>query len=82
MSDFRNNELRRLDLTVLLVFIGLLRHRKATEVAAEVALTQSAVSHALKRLREVFGVRDERLVDGVAVGQHGELGVGHLSLGS
>jgi hypothetical protein len=35
MSDFRNNELRRLDLTVLLVFIGLLRHRKATEVAAE-----------------------------------------------
>ena len=55
MSDFRNNELRRLDLTVLLVFIGLLRHRKATEVAAELALTQSAVSHALKRLREVFG---------------------------
>jgi DNA-binding transcriptional LysR family regulator len=55
MSDFRNNELRRLDLTVLLVFIGLLRHRKATEVAAELAITQSAVSHALKRLREVFG---------------------------
>ena len=55
MSDFRNNELRRLDLTVLLVFTGLLRHRKATDVAAELALTQSAVSHALKRLREVFG---------------------------
>jgi DNA-binding transcriptional LysR family regulator len=33
----------------------LLRHRKATEVAAELALTQSGVSHALKRLREVFG---------------------------
>jgi len=54
MSDFRNNELRRLDLTVLMVFVGMLRRRKATEVAAELALTQSAVSHALKRLREVF----------------------------
>jgi DNA-binding transcriptional LysR family regulator len=49
------NELTRLDLTVLLVFMGLLRHRKATEVATELALTQSGVSHALKRLREVFG---------------------------
>ncbi len=55
MSDFRNNELRRLDLTILMVFIGLLRHRKGTDVAAELGLTQSAVSHALKRLREVFG---------------------------
>lgn len=55
MSDFKNNELRRLDLTVLLVFIGLLRHRKATEVAADLGLTQSGVSHALKRLREIFG---------------------------
>jgi DNA-binding transcriptional LysR family regulator len=55
MTDFKNNELRRLDLTVLLVFMGLLRHRKATEVAARLALTQSGVSHALKRLREVFG---------------------------
>ena len=55
MRDFKNNELRRLDLTVLLVFMGLLRHRKATEVAAELAITQSGVSHALKRLREVFG---------------------------
>src|SRR6516225_1632005 len=55
MTDFKNNELRRLDLTVLLVFMGLLRHRKATEVAAQLALTQSGVSHALKRLREVFG---------------------------
>jgi DNA-binding transcriptional LysR family regulator len=55
MSDFKNNELRRLDLTVLLVFLGLLRHRKASQIAAELAITQSAVSHALKRLRDVFG---------------------------
>lgn len=55
MSDFSNNELRRIDLTVLLVFLGLVRHRKATHVAAELGLTQSAVSQALKRLRDLFG---------------------------
>jgi len=57
MTEFQNNELRRLDLTVLLVFLGLLRRRKASQVAVDLAVTQSAVSHALKRLREVF--RDE-----------------------
>lgn len=57
MSEFRNTELRRLDLTLLLVFLGLLRHRKASAVASELGLTQSAISQALKRLREVF--RDE-----------------------
>jgi DNA-binding transcriptional LysR family regulator len=55
MYDLRSTELRRLDLTVLLVFLGLLRHRKATRVAEELGLTQSAVSHALKRLRDVWG---------------------------
>ena len=55
MSDFENNELRRLDLTVLLVFLGLLRHRKATEVASDLGLTPSGVSQALKRLRDIFG---------------------------
>ena len=55
MSDFENNELRRLDLTVLLVFLGLLRHRKATEVASDLGLTQSGISQALKRLRNIFG---------------------------
>ena len=55
MPDFSNTELRRLDLTLLLVFLGLLRHRKATLVAAELGLTQSGVSQAVKRLRGVFG---------------------------
>lgn len=55
MTDFSNAELRRLDLTVLLVFLGLLRHRKATDVAKELGLTQSGVSQALKRLRDIFG---------------------------
>ncbi|MBD1204670.1 MAG: LysR family transcriptional regulator [Rhodobacteraceae bacterium] len=55
MSELSQNELRRLDLTLLLVFLGLLRHRKATTVAGELGLTQSAISQALRRLREVFG---------------------------
>jgi DNA-binding transcriptional LysR family regulator len=44
-----------LDLTLLLVFLGLLRHRKALDVAGELGLTQSAISQALRRLRDVFG---------------------------
>ncbi|MGI1662790.1 LysR family transcriptional regulator [Palleronia sp. KMU-117] len=55
MTDLSINELRRLDLTLLLVFLGLLRHRKAATVAEELGLTQSAISQALKRLREIFG---------------------------
>lgn len=55
MSDISNTEVRRLDPTLLLVFLGLLRHRKATAVAAELGLTQSAVSQALGRLRDIFG---------------------------
>lgn len=54
MSEFSSSELRRLDLTLLLVLLGLLRHRKALTVAAELGLTQSAISQALKRLRAVF----------------------------
>ena len=55
MSDFSDSELRRLDLTLLLVFLGLVRHRKALDVASELGLTQSAISQALKRLRDIFG---------------------------
>jgi DNA-binding transcriptional LysR family regulator len=44
-----------LDLTLLLVFLGLIRHRKALDVAVELGLTQSAISQALKRLRQIFG---------------------------
>lgn len=55
MTDLSNTELRRFDLTLLLVFLGLVRHRKASAVAAELGLTQSAVSQALRRLRNAFG---------------------------
>jgi DNA-binding transcriptional LysR family regulator len=55
MTEFSNTELRRLDLTVLLVFLGLIKSRKARVVAAELGLTQSAISQALRRLRDIFG---------------------------
>ncbi len=54
MSDINSIDLRRLDGTLLMVFLGLMRHRKATRVATEMGLTQPAVSHALKRLRELY----------------------------
>jgi DNA-binding transcriptional LysR family regulator len=54
MSDIDFSKVRRLDMTLLLVFAELLRHRKATEAAKRLGLTQSAISHNLKRLRAVF----------------------------
>jgi DNA-binding transcriptional LysR family regulator len=55
MTDIDWMRLRRLDLTLLLVFAGLMRHRRATAVAEEMGLTQSTISHALARLRDIFG---------------------------
>ena len=55
MLDIDEIELRRLDLTVLLVFLNLLRLRKASDVAGHMGLTQSSISHSIKRLRDVFG---------------------------
>lgn len=55
MRDINHIDLRLIDTTVLLVFLGTMRHRKATTVAAEMGLTQPAVSHALKRLRNIYG---------------------------
>jgi DNA-binding transcriptional LysR family regulator len=55
MTEFSNSELRRLDLTLLLVFLGLIKTRKARVVATELGLTQSAISQALRRLRDIFG---------------------------
>jgi DNA-binding transcriptional LysR family regulator len=55
MTDLRVTKLRRLDLTTLLVFDGVMRLKKATLAAAELGLTPPGISHALKRLRDVFG---------------------------
>ena len=54
MSDINQIDLRLVDTTILLVFLGAMRHRKATLVAQEMGLTQPAVSHALKRLRNLY----------------------------
>jgi DNA-binding transcriptional LysR family regulator len=55
MMPFDDAQLRRLDLTLLLVFEEVMASGKLSAAAKRVGLTQSAVSHALKRLREIFG---------------------------
>lgn len=55
MNDIDLNNIRRLDGGLLLVFRELLVRRRATEVALRLGLSQSAVSHALTRLRDLFG---------------------------
>jgi len=54
MSDIDANNIRRLDGGLLLIFRGLLRRRRTTAVAEDLGLSQSAVSHALTRLRDIF----------------------------
>ncbi|MEM6383352.1 MAG: LysR family transcriptional regulator [Pseudomonadota bacterium] len=54
MTDFDQTKIRRLDLTVLLIFLGLVRTRKASAVASDLGLTSSSISHALRRLRDIF----------------------------
>jgi DNA-binding transcriptional LysR family regulator len=54
MSDISDDKIRRLDGSLLLVFVELVRHRRTTVVAERLGLTQSAVSHALARLRDLF----------------------------
>jgi DNA-binding transcriptional LysR family regulator len=54
MSDIDAAQLRRLDFTLLLVFAEIMRHRKLTAAAIQLGLTQSAISHSLKRMRQIF----------------------------
>ncbi len=53
-------QLQQVDLNLLVVLDVLLRERSVTRAAQQLHLTPSAVSHALRRLRELFG--DELLV--------------------
>jgi DNA-binding transcriptional LysR family regulator len=54
MNSIDNVHIRRLDLTLLIVFEMLLKRRNMSAVAVEMGLTQSAVSHAVGRLRSIF----------------------------
>ena len=55
MRDINDIDLRLVDTTILMVFLGVMQHRQATAVARDMGLTQPAVSHALKRLRTLYG---------------------------
>lgn len=52
--DIDRNNIRRLDFSLLLIFDELVRHQRTTVVADRLGLSQSAVSHALTRLRDLF----------------------------
>jgi DNA-binding transcriptional LysR family regulator len=54
MSDIIFSKIKRLDGSLLLIFRELMRQRRTTVVAERLGLTQSAVSHALARLRDLF----------------------------
>lgn len=53
-SHSRNSDIRRLDGGLLLIFRELLRRRRATQTADALGLSQSAVSQALGRLRDIY----------------------------
>jgi DNA-binding transcriptional LysR family regulator len=54
MTDIDEEKIRKLDGTLLLVLRELLRQQRTTRVANRLGSSQSAVSHALARLRAIF----------------------------
>ena len=55
MKDIDIEKIKRLDGSLLLVLRELLRTQRTTLAAERLGLSQSAVSHALARLRDLFG---------------------------
>lgn len=55
MHAMHDRSLAGTDLNLLVVLRALLRERQVTRAAARVGLSQSATSHALSRLRELYG---------------------------
>ncbi|MGO9769665.1 MAG: LysR substrate-binding domain-containing protein, partial [Roseiarcus sp.] len=55
MSDMNDAQLRRLDAGLLLVFEEVLRTGNLSKASERLRLTPSAISHALARLRDIFG---------------------------
>lgn len=53
-SEFTKTDIRRLDGGLLLMFQALLEHRNARKAAAQLHLSQSAISHGLSRLRDLL----------------------------
>lgn len=49
-----HRELRKLDMNLLIVFEAIYRHRKVNAAASELALSPSALSHTLSRLRSAL----------------------------
>ena len=55
MMDMNDAQLRRLDAGLLLVFEEVLRTGNLSKASGRLRLTPSAISHALARLRDIFG---------------------------
>ena len=55
MIEYDQTQIRRVDGGLLLIFRELLIRRRASEVAQHLGFSPSAISHALGRLRELFG---------------------------
>ena len=55
MTEFDSVQIRKLDGGLLLIFRELMARRRASDVAQHLGLSPSAISHALGRLRDLFG---------------------------
>lgn len=55
MMGIDHNNLRRLDLNLLLAFDALMRTRSVSFAAERLSVGQPAMSHSLRRLRDLFG---------------------------
>lgn len=54
MSEFSDTQVRRLDFMLLLVLREGVRQRKLSSVANSLGVTQTAISHSVARLRDLF----------------------------
>jgi DNA-binding transcriptional LysR family regulator len=55
MTEFDQMQIRKVDGGLLLIFRELLNRRQASAVARQLGLSPSSISHALVRLRDLFG---------------------------
>src|ERR1700679_3240999 len=55
MNEFDSVQIRKLDGGLLLIFRELMARRRASDVARHLGLSPSGISHALGRLRALFG---------------------------